>query len=418
MKTIEKENNSLHIPTAGENVFANIDKSIYFHQSLKKPPTTIKKKTHDIIFQKATDQHPILRLVVANTCNLHCPYCHVFKESQHYSTNLMRLMTPQLAITAIQNFKKYLEESNGLSPWISFYGGEALLNKKVICAVYDYCGSWPVGYIINTNGTPINQKILSSLPKEKVEYHISLDGAEKQNNQTRQFSSGEGVYQKVSQNIILLKKNGFAVQINFMITMANIDFLHDFVSTLVELKIKKLYFDIAKEVYQNISTEMLATTIVKFLACCSKNEIMPSGPWKILLGTANSFLKTSKAKRGAVAPHMLAPELNLEVHPDGKVYSPHYLPQESIGLHKELQSVELMGSYSKALQGAKKLQEGCQACIFKNRCGASLRYVWQYHYENTTQAHLACDVFRSIAEAAIKNIYFRKNKESMATHVV
>lgn len=346
---------------------------------------------------------PMLRLIVANTCNLSCPYCHVFKESQHYQTQNARLMTEGIALTSVTKFIQYLDRTDGGPFVLSFYGGESLLNQPVIQRVNQRFGTRISRYVVNTNGTAMVRRILNKLPKDHVEYHVSLDGAQQQHDQTRQYSASRGTFSLVCDNIRSMIYEGFQVQVNFMITAHNYEHLGSFIDVLVSLKIRKLYFDITREVYETISTVELAKTLIMFLARCHSEGISTTGPWKSAFQVARRFLAHRKDTVIPEIPRMNAPEMNLEVHPDGRVYSPHYCPGAALGSYQELDHIVDMPGYTKAVGCAEDLFGECRQCPLKFTCAGGIRYVWQYHYESTRGADKACEVFRLITLGAIQN---------------
>lgn len=354
-------------------------------------------------FATISDRIPTLRLIVASACNFSCPYCHVFTENARYNTTSAKLMTAQMAIECVEKYCIFLKLNNSpFSPTISFYGGEALLNPKAIIQVCKklYNGKH-LNYIINTNGTPITQTLLWQLPKENIDVHISLDGAREQHNKTRFTGKERESFPRISDNIRLALAEGFKVQVNFMITPDNISQLDKFVETLGQLAIKRLYLDITKSVYIKHDAGYVIRCLISFLAACTSNGIVASGPWRQLFKSINLFFCSSQSADSESAK-LPRPEMQLEVHPDGRVFAPHYYPQQPLGTYDQLNSIYAMPNYSIALQRALELVSKCDNCPIQYLCGGSIRYVWQYHYETDEGVESACDIFRHIGSLALR----------------
>jgi uncharacterized protein len=86
---------------------------------------------------------------------------------------------------------------------ISFLGGEPLLFEQQIIEIIEATKEKISKYIITTNGLNLNENNIKFFADNNVQLNISLDGNQKVND----FNRGEGTYQKVRENIELLRKS-------------------------------------------------------------------------------------------------------------------------------------------------------------------------------------------------------------------
>lgn len=149
---------------------------------------------------------------VTDSCNLSCFYCSYGDLYCNNDERLNSMMTFDQALPII----KYVENlwKNGSSiydttRYISFYGGEPLLNMKFIKAIVTYFSENEKLKNINfmfsmtTNGILID-KYLDFLVENNFVLLISLDG-NKDNNSYRTFHDGTSSFDKIISNIDLIR---------------------------------------------------------------------------------------------------------------------------------------------------------------------------------------------------------------------
>jgi uncharacterized protein len=140
-----------------------------------------------------------ITLHVANGCNLRCSYCYANGGDYKLPENLMTMETAsQFVDFCITNFDKI--------ETIAFFGGEPLLNPKIInyiCETFDNLYKTnQITFIpefgIITNGTIINDEILDIIKKHIKFITVSIDGPQNLNDYNRKFRNGDGSYSKIS----------------------------------------------------------------------------------------------------------------------------------------------------------------------------------------------------------------------------
>lgn len=150
-----------------------------------------------------------LLLVVTEDCNLRCKYCiysDFYKEKKTYSS---KKMSKETAFKAVAFFKKLHEEKLKYGykdeAKISFYGGEPLLNFKLIKEVVDYVKKINfsnVQFLMTTNGTLMNDPILDFLARENFILSFSLDGHEENHDRNRIYNGGGETHKTIVNNMI------------------------------------------------------------------------------------------------------------------------------------------------------------------------------------------------------------------------
>jgi putative peptide-modifying radical SAM enzyme len=143
-------------------------------------------------------------VITSTSCNLKCRYCYA-KSCDDFGNNLNEkfkfdFSIPPAITYSVRDLKKFLKKSDNQHT-LTFYGGEPLLQIDKITEIMDNINA---RYMIQTNGL-----LLDKLPKEYTNRFkvilVSLDG----NKRITDFNRGDGTYDKVMNNIKLIKQNGF-----------------------------------------------------------------------------------------------------------------------------------------------------------------------------------------------------------------
>lgn len=166
-------------------------------------------------------------LQVTQNCNLRCEYC-VYSESKNPNTrsHSNNIMTFQTAKKAIDFYAKHSIDNDVKT--IGFYGGEPLLNFKLIKEVIEYANEIFKGkeivYSITTNGTLLNDNIIDFFEENNVMLTVSLDGPKIIHDKNRRFLNGGGSYDVVMNNLNKVKeksKKEMPFNINMVIDPEN-----------------------------------------------------------------------------------------------------------------------------------------------------------------------------------------------------
>jgi len=167
-----------------------------------------------------------LFIVVTDVCNFKCRYC--FQNLTKYSKN--KLLDDETIKRAIKTFAEETRNSN-VPLSIFFYGGEPLVNYKVIRPVIEYIQQLkdkkilrqPCRIDIITNGSLITEEIAKDALRYNITFGVSLDGFEHNHNSMRIYRNDMGTYKDVTRGIDILRKNGIDFSILCTVGPHNID---------------------------------------------------------------------------------------------------------------------------------------------------------------------------------------------------
>lgn len=142
--------------------------------------------------------------ITTENCNLRCKYCvysGAYDNRRHH--NASHKMTWETAQKVLND----LFSSSSINT-ISFYGGESLIEyrliKKIVEYVYDVDNS--IHFAMNTNLTLLNDEILSFLIKYDFAITISLDGPEDIHDLYRVTKNNKPTHTIVEQNLVHIRK--------------------------------------------------------------------------------------------------------------------------------------------------------------------------------------------------------------------
>lgn len=156
----------------------------------------------------------LLYIGITQGCNLGCKYCFLENE---YANWRPKIMSETIANEVVTKYIDYVKRKNIYKPQIIFFGGEPLLNWKVLKHIVSLCEPYNsevdtdsrISFSIVTNGTLITDEIASFLVEHNIGIGLSIDGPKKINDKNRVFkSNGQSVYNRILQSIEVLKKHG------------------------------------------------------------------------------------------------------------------------------------------------------------------------------------------------------------------
>jgi uncharacterized protein len=180
------------------------------------------RKFIDSLRQKSSYYQPSqLYLIVSEICNFRCKYC---RQYIHGKPNQSAVMDFSAARQAIDYFFLQALKPTGTV----FYGGEPMINSKLILKCIEYIKSKyknsiraDFDFTIITNGTLIDNKTAKSLAQYGVYIIISLDGPAPLHNRFRIYKNGCGTAKDVLAGYKTYVKNGCLVGISCTIGKHN-----------------------------------------------------------------------------------------------------------------------------------------------------------------------------------------------------
>ncbi len=169
-------------------------------------------------------------LAMTSKCNLLCKYCYgkttedflTEEEKENYDLDLPADMN--FKIEELKKFASYDKDFE-----LTFYGGEPLMKIEQIKEIMDTIPAKT--FMLQTNG-----QFLHMLPSEYMNrIHtilVSIDGTQIHTNERR----GNKVYEKIIQNLNLIRQNGFKGEIIARMTVDETSDIYENVISLLENK--------------------------------------------------------------------------------------------------------------------------------------------------------------------------------------
>jgi uncharacterized protein len=158
---------------------------------------------------------PLTTLVlnVTSKCNLACTYCYEYGEDRVVEPSKKpRFMTEDTARQSVDFM--FAEAGDNKTVHLTFFGGETLLNYKVLRSALTYARERAatlgkeVDVSLTTNATLLRDEVIDWIVDNDVGVTVSIDGDREQQNQHRVFHNGKGSYDVVRPHIeSLLKKH-------------------------------------------------------------------------------------------------------------------------------------------------------------------------------------------------------------------
>lgn len=201
-----------------------------------------------------------LRIIVSETCNLRCPYCH-------HEGRVDSLVGNALKCNPDFDLRKTLEKAkqSGFRK-IKISGGEPLLFSNVLKICNEFSGDFEdIGF--TTNGTQILalQSEFDRIKGSGLSFNITLNTLDA--NKYRHIT-GTGDLKSVQAGIDYLVKNGFKVKINAVITSYNVEDIESLVAYAarkrINIKLLDLFsFDQLPDEFQHVSIAEIKSKLME-----------------------------------------------------------------------------------------------------------------------------------------------------------
>ncbi|MDD7333752.1 MAG: radical SAM protein [Lachnospiraceae bacterium] len=144
-----------------------------------------------------------VKIHVSNTCNLRCRYCYAHGGNYGQPNTLMDRETAERIVYFI-NRSEMMEKIR----YITFFGGEPLMNPDIIEYICSNIQNKDIKFLMQSNGTLMNERIISILKEYDIGLTISLDGPLEINDINRVDTLGNGTYEKIVANMNTLLHQG------------------------------------------------------------------------------------------------------------------------------------------------------------------------------------------------------------------
>lgn len=156
----------------------------------------------------------MLDLYLTDSCNLACQYCFCEVGRDHIHYGLMNEVTAAKAIDMLID-----KSRDAKNIFVSFLGGEPLLNFKLLQYVVQYACSAAkekgknINFAMTSNGTLITDEIASYMGRNHISVMISLDGPREHHNFLCPMRDGGNSFDATLRGIECLFKYGITPEI-------------------------------------------------------------------------------------------------------------------------------------------------------------------------------------------------------------
>lgn len=234
--TLEKIQSEVEGEQLQEFLESLIDKKFLVEEEEPSPAYVIPDENY--VREGKMLQH--LRLNITETCNLRCSYCY---ERVSDVWNKRRTMTWEIAKKAIDQFLLYVIKNEKEKVSVRFFGGEPLMNWELVEKSMDYIKSKlsnniQISYIINTNGTLIDDMRAKFLAENNIAVSLSLDGVKDIHDKFRIYPNGAGSFDIVDRNMDYLIAHQCHFNLSVVCTEETLKRLPDLIDYISEKQIE------------------------------------------------------------------------------------------------------------------------------------------------------------------------------------
>ena len=153
------------------------------------------------ISQEVNKRAKTLILEVTEDCNIRCTYCIYDEANSSERNHREKLMPKGTAFKALEDFYK---RTDGVEAYLIFYGGEPLLNFRLITELVEYANiisNRGIKFSLTTNGISLDENKFRFLVENEFNLTVSLDGPEFIHNSNRKTKNGKGTFNIVESNL-------------------------------------------------------------------------------------------------------------------------------------------------------------------------------------------------------------------------
>ena len=379
-------------------------KTLSEERSYVKKITNLCKK-RDLRFSPVT-----ATIVVTYECNFNCAYC--FEKDKLGLERKGIVISSSQVDSIFRSLELLREKGRKVGRMITLFGGEPLLAKHVGIIEYIVNKGFELGYSfsVTTNGYEVD-KFLDLFARDKIAgAQITIDGVGSVHDFRRPCSDGNGTFEKIIRNIILLLNKGVAVRVRVNVDSDNIECLKNLETEFQKLGLFdydcfSMYFEfIGGERNYNPSRYDESLTKISYSDYIEKVS-------KCNMGMVESKLRNrieNAIKNFRAVPlspsHCNAHFGNCAFDPYGKVYACMEVlgeKEHEIGVYGP--NGIIWSEKSKSIWYDRPISEICHNCKFILLCGGGC-----YVKSLNTGGHY-CDNFPSKLRYVIRKIYAESN---------
>lgn len=146
---------------------------------------------------------------VTKRCNFDCRYCVIASKNEMIRTHMHEDMSWDIAKKSIDYLYTHSKDVTAIN--VAFYGGEPMLNYKLIVDIVNYMErrfiTKTIRYMMTINGSVLSEEMIKFLSFHQFDIAVSLDGPKEIQNRHRVFASnGNGTFDVVYNNVLKIKE--------------------------------------------------------------------------------------------------------------------------------------------------------------------------------------------------------------------
>lgn len=166
-------------------------------------------------YKKEYEKGPLYLMVLCVTedCNFRCKYCYLSEEYKYTRNRTDKVMNFETARTALdfyfEELRKIKKKIPNKKAGVTLYGGEPLLNIKLVREIVDYCHkNAPIEISLNmtSNGYYLTDEIADFIVENDIHLAVSLDGDEINHDRNRVLSKEVKTHSQVEKNILRFRE--------------------------------------------------------------------------------------------------------------------------------------------------------------------------------------------------------------------
>lgn len=306
-----------------------------------------------------------LQLIVSNFCNFKCKYCFLNEEHKlrdNSEANAPSNMDEKTADAAIDFLIETIKKNGNKALTIEFFGGEPLVNWRVIKHVFDRYEDGKghdikIYYTITTNGSLISDEILDYFEKYDVSLIVSYDSPK---SKERILSNQSDIHQVLYPVFERMKNRRITKSFNSVISRYTIK-NYDYVG-LVDLAINYsidnigLILDLDVELFgDNYSCQDIVELLYNTYEYGKSKGIGVTGYWEKMYAQINNHEEPFYIKGYKACP---AVGCKISVEPSGDIFACKCCPTK-IG---EIDNPEGMTQGTPYREYVERIYTNCDAC--------------------------------------------------------
>lgn len=196
------------VQTPDENYYKR--KAEYLKSKLPEENHSFSGRIHPKQVEDFLSNTPQILFEVTDACNLDCTYCgygSLYGNYDERKTKTLKMEDVESLFSFLDQLQQYRDKSVNNTVYISFYGGEPLMNMSFIKEVVSYIHNHKKDehkyvFSMTTNGILLH-KYMDFLVENEFHILISLDGNEK-NHSYRITKRGDNSFKYIIKNVDLL----------------------------------------------------------------------------------------------------------------------------------------------------------------------------------------------------------------------